>query len=90
MQVEVAHSPASVTRAGQTYHFCSDRCADKFAADNEAEATVNTAASASALDQRAELPGAGGGPPGNDGGGGVVGSADGVMVTVTAPEAPAS
>ncbi|WP_022880612.1 permease [Gryllotalpicola ginsengisoli] len=30
MQVEVAHAPASRTRDGRTYYFCSDRCAARF------------------------------------------------------------
>ncbi len=30
MQVETAHAPASVVRAGERHYFCSDRCAERF------------------------------------------------------------
>ena len=30
MQVEVRHAPASRTREGQSYSFCSDHCAHRF------------------------------------------------------------
>jgi YHS domain-containing protein len=33
MQVQVAHAPASSTHHGRVYHFCSDRCAQRFNAD---------------------------------------------------------
>ena len=29
MQVEIAHAPASLERAGERYYFCSDRCAER-------------------------------------------------------------
>ncbi len=32
MQVETAHAPASLERDGRRYSFCSDRCAERFAA----------------------------------------------------------
>jgi uncharacterized protein len=32
MQVETAHAPASFMHGGQRVYFCSDRCADRFAA----------------------------------------------------------
>ena len=32
MQVETAHAPASITRAGERVYFCSDRCAERFSA----------------------------------------------------------
>ncbi len=32
MQVETAQAPASVSRAGEQHFFCSDRCAERFAA----------------------------------------------------------
>jgi uncharacterized protein len=35
MQVEMATAPARVTHTGHDYHFCSDRCADRFVADTE-------------------------------------------------------
>jgi uncharacterized membrane protein YraQ (UPF0718 family)/YHS domain-containing protein len=31
MQVETAHAPATVVRAGERHYFCSDRCAERFA-----------------------------------------------------------
>jgi YHS domain-containing protein/uncharacterized membrane protein YraQ (UPF0718 family) len=33
MQVQVDQAPASATVEGRTYHFCSDHCADRFAAE---------------------------------------------------------
>jgi YHS domain-containing protein/uncharacterized membrane protein YraQ (UPF0718 family) len=33
MQVQVEHAPASTTLDGRTYHFCSDHCAHRFAAE---------------------------------------------------------
>jgi uncharacterized membrane protein YraQ (UPF0718 family)/YHS domain-containing protein len=33
MQVETAHAPATAMRGDQRYYFCSDRCAERFAAD---------------------------------------------------------
>ncbi len=33
MQVEIAYAPASTTHAGRSVYFCSDRCADRFAAN---------------------------------------------------------
>ena len=33
MQVEIAHAPASARHDGRMYHFCSDRCHDRFVAD---------------------------------------------------------
>jgi uncharacterized membrane protein YraQ (UPF0718 family)/YHS domain-containing protein len=38
MQVETAHSPASLVLAGERHYFCSDRCADRFASDQRAAA----------------------------------------------------
>ena len=38
MQVETAHAPASISRAGERVYFCSDRCAERFSA-REAEST---------------------------------------------------
>jgi uncharacterized membrane protein YraQ (UPF0718 family)/YHS domain-containing protein len=35
MQVEMANAPASVTHHGTPFHFCSDRCAERFSADPE-------------------------------------------------------
>ena len=32
MQVEVSNAPAHSRHAGQTYHFCSDRCRERFEA----------------------------------------------------------
>jgi YHS domain-containing protein len=41
MQVEVAHAAAHSRHAGQTYHFCSDRCRERFeAAPGRYEARV--------------------------------------------------
>lgn len=37
MQVQTAHAPAHVTHAGMEYWFCSDRCAQRFAADAGAD-----------------------------------------------------
>lgn len=33
MQVQIAHAPASTTFQGRSYHFCSDHCAHRFAAE---------------------------------------------------------
>jgi hypothetical protein len=35
MQVETAHAPASLERAGERLSFCSDRCAERFARDHD-------------------------------------------------------
>ncbi len=35
MQVEKAHAPASLDRDGTRYYFCSDRCAERFDAEEE-------------------------------------------------------
>ncbi len=35
MQVEKAHAPASLDRDGARYYFCSDRCAERFDAEEE-------------------------------------------------------
>jgi YHS domain-containing protein len=32
MQVEIAHAPVTVTRDGERHHFCSEHCAERFAA----------------------------------------------------------
>ena len=33
MQVEIAHAPASLERAGERVYFCSDRCAERYGHD---------------------------------------------------------
>jgi hypothetical protein len=35
MQVETAHAPASLERAGERLYFCSDRCAERDARDHD-------------------------------------------------------
>jgi uncharacterized membrane protein YraQ (UPF0718 family)/YHS domain-containing protein len=36
MQVETAHAPTKLVHEGRVVYFCSDRCADRFAAEQEA------------------------------------------------------
>ncbi len=38
MQVEIVHAPASVSRGGYRYYFCSNHCADQFGVDPERHA----------------------------------------------------
>lgn len=33
MSIDPASAPAQIEHAGQTYHFCSQHCADSFVAD---------------------------------------------------------
>jgi uncharacterized membrane protein YraQ (UPF0718 family)/YHS domain-containing protein len=37
MQVETAHAPATLVHDGRVVYFCSDRCADRFTAEQQAE-----------------------------------------------------
>ena len=37
MQVEVAHAPASLERAGERQYFCSDRCATRYASERDGQ-----------------------------------------------------
>ena len=43
MQVQITHAPASTTFRGRTYHFCSDHCAHRFAAEPAKYAASETA-----------------------------------------------
>jgi uncharacterized membrane protein YraQ (UPF0718 family)/YHS domain-containing protein len=37
MQVEIAHAPAALQRDGESFYFCSDRCAEHFGSDVESD-----------------------------------------------------
>ncbi len=41
MQVEISQCPALVTRGGQSFHFCSDRCRERFETDPSRFATAS-------------------------------------------------
>ena len=45
MQVETAHAPASTVHAGERVYFCSDRCAERFAARGEGSTSTSDGAS---------------------------------------------
>jgi hypothetical protein len=51
MQVEIAHAPASADHDGERVYFCSDRCAERFAAHHAAEVPVPVPAPVAALHQ---------------------------------------
>ena len=38
MQVEIAHAPAALQRDGESFYFCSDRCAEHFGSEAESDA----------------------------------------------------
>jgi len=42
MQVEIAHAPASLERAGERVYFCSDRCAERYGHDADEHSDQTT------------------------------------------------